>query len=71
VRYSRSSHDGGGGDEFQKHVTSSLNTVHPSIKTPRRSFVHEELAGKGVQAMDREDDFSPVCVMKCATNFAV
>jgi hypothetical protein len=45
----------------------SIRFIHQS--TPRRSFVHEELARKGVQAMDREDHFSPVCITKCATNF--
>jgi hypothetical protein len=33
--------------------------------------VHEELAQMSVQAMDREEDFSPVCAKKSEMNFAV
>jgi hypothetical protein len=47
----------------------SIRFIHQS--TPRRSFVHEELGQLGVQAMDREEDFSPVCGEKRETNSAV
>jgi len=51
---SRYSHDGCGGEEFQKHVTASLCGVGPKIHSAPKSGGTKKLAPIGLQAMDRE-----------------
>jgi hypothetical protein len=67
--YSRSGHNGSGGDEFQKHDTASLYAVHRS--TPRRSLVHEELVVSGCKRWTAGPDICPISVKKRAADLVM